>query len=255
MTPRPPLLLLHGVTNSAAIWAQVVSGLRAEFDLVVPTLRGHRGGQAQVGRATIAALVDDVEALLDDAGLERTHIAGNSMGGWIAIELARRQRALSVCALSPAGCWTPGAADETHATTTIRRSRALARALGPALPLAMRSARLRRAAFRDGAEHGDRLSATQAVEIARDLAGCAAAPDLLGTTERLEALDPAPCPITVAWSSRDRIFPPGVNAVTARRLLPSADHIELNDVGHVPMIDDPELCVRTIRAVARSAAS
>ena len=116
MIPRPPLVLLHGVTNSARIWDDVAPLLADEFDIIAPTAAGHRGGASATRGVTISRLVDDVERLLDAQGLHQAHLAGNSMGGWVAIELARRGRALSVCALSPAGCWTPGAQDEAHAT-------------------------------------------------------------------------------------------------------------------------------------------
>ena len=49
--------------------------------------------------------MDDLERLLDELGLAKAHLAGNSLGGWAALELARRGRALTVCALSPAGAW------------------------------------------------------------------------------------------------------------------------------------------------------
>lgn len=247
-TGHIPLVLLHGVTNSALIWTDVAAILGDEFDVLTPTAAGHRGGAAPSGPVTISSLVDEVEMLLDDLSLRCAHIAGNSMGGWMAIELARRGRALSVCAFSPAGFWTPGAEDETHATSAIRRNRRLARAAAPLAPLALRSNNLRRRLLRDAAEHGDRISLEQALEITRDLIGCTAAPDLLGTREQIASLDPAPCPITLAWSAADRIFPPSVNGTRAQQLIPQARYVELPGVGHVPMIDDPLLCAETIRS-------
>src|ERR687884_257289 len=46
-----------------------------------------------------------VAELLDELGLESVHVAGNSIGGWVALELARLRRARSVTALSPGGLW------------------------------------------------------------------------------------------------------------------------------------------------------
>lgn len=206
-TTRPPLVLFHGVSNSARIWKDVVPLLHDDYELIVPTSAGHRGGAAQQGALSIARLVDEAEGVLDSRGLNAAHLAGNSMGGWIALELAGRGRALSVCALSPAGCWTPGATDETHATSTIRRARRLAQIATPLAPLALRSASIRRRSLRDAAVHGDRLTPDQALEIARDLVGCTAAPDLLGTSECLAPLHPLPCPVTLAWAAEDKIFP------------------------------------------------
>src|SRR5687768_11005499 len=53
--------------------------------------------------STPEALADAVQAAMDEVGFERAHIAGNSLGGWIALELARRGRALTVVSISPAG--------------------------------------------------------------------------------------------------------------------------------------------------------
>jgi pimeloyl-ACP methyl ester carboxylesterase len=50
-------------------------------------------------------MVDALEAQLDREGIERAHIVGNSLGGWLALELARRGRAHTVVALAPGGAW------------------------------------------------------------------------------------------------------------------------------------------------------
>ena len=248
MTELPPLVLLHGITNSARIWAAVTPLLADHYDLLVPTAAGHRGGPRKPRNLSVAHLVDDVERLLDARGIERAHVAGNSLGGWMALELAHRDRALSVCAFSPAGCWTPGTRDETRATNIIRDGRRSARGGSAVAPLALRSRRLRRSMLRAGAEHADRLSPRQAVEIVRDLVECDAADDLLGTNESLSPMLGVGCPITLAWSQYDRVFPPRVNGVTARQLFPQARFIELPGVGNIPMIDDTALCAETIRA-------
>jgi pimeloyl-ACP methyl ester carboxylesterase len=176
-------------------------------------------------------------------------MAGNSLGGWMAIELARRGRAASVCALSPAGSWTAGTTEQTVGVRKIRRAIFLAR-LGRALPmgLLMRSALVRRLVLRDVAVHGDRLTPAQAVEANRDLLACAVAEDVLNTDEEIAPLDPLPCPVTLVWSEEDRIVPIELNGPVARRRLPRADFVVLPGVGHVPMIDDPERVAEAILA-------
>jgi len=245
LTIKPPLLLLHGVTMSSAAWDTVVPLLADRFDLIVPTAAGHRGGPALAGKATIRVLTDLTERLLDERDLETVHVAGNSMGGWMAVELARRGRARSVCAFSPAGLWTAGNA-HNRGRDTLRRTKKLADATAYIAPTLLRFGRVRRLTMADVAVHAERLTFAQAVHAFDDLVGCAAADDLLGTTEELQPLDPLPCPITVAWSDKDRIFPSDVFLATARQRLPQARFTVLPDVGHVPMVDDPELCARTI---------
>jgi pimeloyl-ACP methyl ester carboxylesterase len=241
-----PLLLLHGVMMSSTAWANIAPLLTDHHEVVAPTAIGHRGGPRLAGKASIEALTDQTERLLDARGLGRVHIAGNSMGGWMAIELARRGRALTVCAFSPAGFWEPGTSDETHATNMIRRNRRRVRMVRPLAPALLRVGLLRRLAMRDIAEHGDRLTPAQALDAVLDVACCPAAESILETSESVAPLDPLPCPITLAWAANDRILPLCVNGATARERIPQATFVVLPDVGHVPMIDNPRLCVDTI---------
>lgn len=245
MPPKPALLLLHGVTMSAAAWDDVLPLLAGRFDLIIPTAAGHRGGPGASGKATICALTDSTERLLDERNLATAHIAGNSMGGWMAIELARRGRASSVCALSPAGLWITGDA-HGRSRNILRRTKTLAYSTRHITPHMLRFGPVRRITMADIATRADRLSFQQAVHAFDDLIECHAADDLLDTDEHLQRLDPLPCPITVAWSEHDRIFPPAQFLPTARQRLPHARFVVLPDVGHVPMIDNPALCAQTI---------
>jgi pimeloyl-ACP methyl ester carboxylesterase len=243
-----PLLLLHGLGMSARVWDPLRTRLEPHHEVVVHTIRGHRGGAPALNRPVLVDdLVDDVEQMLDAVGIGRPHIAGNSLGGWVAIELARRGRALSVCALSPAGTWHAGTAEQALGVRKIRRARRAARLGRPCgLPSAMRSGVVRRFVFRDVAEHGDRLSAVQAIAGVDDLLGCDVLNNILSTEEELAPLDPLPCPTTLAWSGNDRILPLAVNGQLARVRLPQARFVVLPGVGHVPMIDDPEQVLAVI---------
>jgi pimeloyl-ACP methyl ester carboxylesterase len=246
---------------SARVWDDVRPLVGRHHETVALTSLGHRGGLAPTRRpVTVRDLVDDAERALDACGLERPHVAGNSLGGWMAIELARRGRARTVCALSPAGSWTAGTQAQAAGVRKIRRAFRLAR-LSP-LPTAVlvRSAAARRLILRDVARHGDRLLPAQAVEATRDLLACSVLDDLLRTGEELAPLDPLPCPITLAWSGDDAILPVAVNGAIARARLPRARFEIIPGVGHVPMIDDPAAVARAIlsttqRLSARSASA
>jgi pimeloyl-ACP methyl ester carboxylesterase len=231
---------------SARVWASVIPLLTDHHEVIAPTAAGHRGGLKPSDRVTISALTDEAERLLDARGLGGIHIAGNSMGGWIAIELARRGRALSVCAFSPAGCWTPGEGDETRASHRLLRTRRQVQLFAPVAPALLRFAHLRRLAMRDVAMHGERLTQDEVIGAIRDVASCEAADDMLHPSECIEPLDPLPCRITLAWSGNDRILPPHRHGATARERLPAAEYVVIPDVGHVAMIDNPRLCADII---------
>jgi len=235
---------------SARVWEGARPLLEPHHAVLALTALGHRGGPVPSRRPVrVGDLVDATERLLDERGLERAHVAGNSMGGWMAIELARRGRALTVCALSPAGSWTAGTREQSDSVRRIRRSRWLARR-GRAFPALMRSDRARRLALREIAEHGERLTPAEAVDTAEDLLRCAVLDDIVDTDEEIAPLHPLPCPVTLAWAGRDRLLPPAVNGAVAHARLPDARFIVLPGVGHVPMIDDHALVARTILEAA-----
>jgi pimeloyl-ACP methyl ester carboxylesterase len=248
-----PLVLLHGLGMSARVWDPVRPWLEPHHQVMAPTALGHRGGPVAARRPVrVSDLVDAAEWQLDERGLDRPHLAGNSLGGWMAIELARRGRARSVCALSPAGSWTAGTAEQTDGVAKIRRARLKAR-LGRPTPVLLRSGLFRRMALSEIAVHGDRLGADPTREAGRDLLECAAADDILATDEQLAPLDPLPCPVTLAWASHDALLPLEVNGAVARARFPRARFVVLPDVGHVPMIDDPRRVAETILETARDA--
>lgn len=249
-----PLILLHGVLGTPLMWRTTLPLLAASHRVIALPALGHLGGRPCEHRpCRIAHVVDDAERSLDALGVARAHLAGNSMGGWMALELARRGRALSVCALSPAGMWDGTLHGEGRGR--LRSTVALTRWTRPLLPWFANAGAIRRFGLRDNAVHGERASQADLVALADAVLGCTVAEDLLDTPEQLAPLEVS-CPVDIAWSGADRIFPPQPFQEIARQRVPCARHLTLPGVGHVPMIDDPELVARTIlQTVARARAS
>jgi pimeloyl-ACP methyl ester carboxylesterase len=255
---KPPLVLLHPFLVSGTVWQDVAPLLSSYHQVFTPTLLGHSGGpEVQRRPATIWDVIDAAEAYLDENGLQRPHLAGNSLGGFVAIELARRGRAATVCALSPAGFWSTGrggpglrsALFKVHKIAAMSRLAVLA---GPVGPLIFKPAVVRRLALRllNSARHGDRVPADKLLEQCRIITGCSVGREVLSTDEEHVApLHPLPCPITLAWSEKDSLLPVTTYGEVARQRLPDATFEILRDVDHVPMFDDPELVARTILAV------
>jgi pimeloyl-ACP methyl ester carboxylesterase len=252
-----PLVLLHGILCSERAWGRTIPELAGEFDVIAPTMLGHRGGRAPASRpAANGDLVDDVERDLDELGLDRVHLAGNSLGGWVALELARRGRARSVCALSPAGAWdASGGEDLPRVAALLRAAVRETRRSRRLLPLRAFSPRYRHRALANSVAHGERVSRAEVVAGADDAIECTAFDDLLRSDAALAPLDPPPCPIVLAWSGEDRIFPVDLYGPKMRELVPGAEFRVLEGVGHIPMADDPRLVAETIRATAAKAPS
>jgi len=103
-----PLVLIHGFTATWRCWLPVLGLLVPRFEVIAPTLHGHDGGPpSPPGAETLAQAADHFESLLDGLGVGTAHLAGNSLGGALALELAKRGRARSVVAISPGGGWRP----------------------------------------------------------------------------------------------------------------------------------------------------
>ncbi|MGB7871643.1 MAG: alpha/beta hydrolase [Mycobacterium sp.] len=238
---------------SDSAWRETVPLVAVHHEVFTPNALGHRGGPPVERRpVTIWDVIDAAERYLDEHGLERPHLAGNSMGGFVALELARRGRAKSASAFSPAGLWTDALRERVMKRG--RRVAAIAQITRGITPLVMKSPRLRRRAMRDLAWHGDRISAARAVEVANDAFGCSIIHEVLRNgDEQVVAMDPLPCPITIAWPEKDYVHPVVLYETTVKERLPGAVFTILPGVGHVPMLDDPELVAQTILALTSAA--
>ena len=253
-----PLVLFHGILCASRVWRHVVPPLAAHYEVIAPTELGHLGGEACAARpASFEDVVDDAERLLDELKLDKVHLAGNSLGGWISIELARRGRAKTVCALSPAGAWDRDWDDKNRLYSVLRVARRDARRSRRLLPLLSHSARFRRWALSEVAVHGDRVGRADYLDFADDAIGCSILEDIIADTAeaQLAPLEPPPCPITLAWSGEDRLFPVDVYGARAQEMIPGARLVVLDGVGHVPMYDDPKLVADTIRAATERVAT
>lgn len=244
---KSELVLLHGVTSSGRAWEDVVPELSGHHVVFTPNALGHRGGEPVAHPTRITDVADAAERYLDTHGLEKPHLAGHSMGGQIAIELARRGRARTVSAFSPTGFWSAGDGTPEQLLRGLRRSVLLARHAGPAVKFLVSTVRGRRFMMGTVSRHPQRMTGAQARGVIDDQAACALGEVLvLSDEDRVATLDPLPCPVTVAWSENDLVLPLDRYERVVREQLPGARFVVLPDVGHASMVDDPELVVRTI---------
>jgi pimeloyl-ACP methyl ester carboxylesterase len=197
---------------------------------------------------TPEALADAVEAAMDGAGFDRARIAGNSLGGWIALELARRGRASSVVAISPAGL--QHARERGWGRNILLAMRWLARNAPAPAPL-LRTSVGRTLYAGPAIARPWKLDPDDLAEVLR-LFGHA--PGFLATLPHTFAgqpkgLDAIDVPVLLLWGTRDLILLPR-QAMRFARLIPDCELRYLEGLGHTPMSDDPELLARAISAFA-----
>jgi pimeloyl-ACP methyl ester carboxylesterase len=251
-----PLVLLHGLTGTWRVWEPQLAALAEEHDVLAPTLLGHGTGTPYEDgtELSVADLADDVERAMDEAGFETAHVVGNSLGGWISLELARRGRARSVVAFSPAGGWI---SDRKLARVSrmMRQALRFGTVTSPTVLALLRRPGVRKLAFRGAMLHGDRVPARAALEMVEDLGACTILEPFLAATVRdgpfAGDMSHVTCPIRVAWAEKDRTIPFEGYGKPLLEHVPRAEVLHLPGVGHVPMFDDPALVTRTITEQTR----
>jgi pimeloyl-ACP methyl ester carboxylesterase len=243
-----PLVLLHGIGSACSAWAPVMDLLAGERRVFAYDLPGFGDSPALPDHVepTAGALGHAVIEDLRRRGVEPPiDLAGNSLGGRIALELAKEGLARSVVAVSPAGLW--GSRHPRLVALKLRNTRWGARRfpkLGRAVMRRPRSRRLALAVVM--AADGSRVPAGAAVE-AMDNFARADAFDAVRKAGRppFTGGGAITVPVTVVWGDKDRLLT--ARAAQHRdELPPQTRWLELEDAGHVPMWDQPRELARLI---------
>jgi pimeloyl-ACP methyl ester carboxylesterase len=238
----PPLVCLHGFTGTWRMWELVLPALERRHDVLAVTLPGHAGGPRLPEALSDATLPDAIERLMDEAGFERAHLVGNSLGGFLALQLAARGRASSVVALAPAGGWAEIDASADRMLTSFVEMRYLLAALAPYADAI--------AATPDGRRRATQLITVNYAHIPPELiahlicgvAGCTEVARFVAHARQAGwdlAADRIDCPVRVVWGTEDRLLPWPASAARYRERLPQADWVVLDGVGHCPQLDVP----------------
>jgi pimeloyl-ACP methyl ester carboxylesterase len=245
----PPLVLLHALGSSRSAWDPVIPALAERFEVITVDLPGF-GGSAPLppeAEPSPARLAESVAELLHELGIDRPDVVGNSLGGWIALELAAISPVASLTLLAPAGLWRRGTPLYCRISLRITRwacrhaagglSRLVAHPVGRILVL--------------GQTHGRPTRVTP--ERARaEIAALGTAPGydaaLAATRHRHYRAGPAlGAPATVAIGSRDLVLPTR-RSRRLDQLPPGTRSAALPGCGHLSMSDDPAAVTALITA-------
>lgn len=242
-----PLVLIHGLTHRRQAWYPVLDYLTDHREVILFDLPGHgespdlvvRDGDVQ------ATLREELVEAMDALGLDRPHIAGNSLGGRIALEAAADGLVRSATTLSPAAFWL-GSWDFVYIRTLFTWLTTSANLLSPAVPMLAPHPFARRLMGAVVSAHPERIPPA---DFLADLSGMRRAipamRQIFPAAETFKRPISADIPVTVAWGEHDLILLT-YQAGIAERRLPQARHLMLPDCGHVPMSDNPALVAEVL---------
>ncbi|NMM92358.1 alpha/beta hydrolase [Rhodococcus sp. SRB_17] len=248
-----PVLLLHGFTLSHHVWHDVVDNLSSDYDVLAMTMPGHWGGpRLRLRDLGVRGIADGIERELDTLGWDTCHIAGNSLGGQIGFELERRGRARSLAAINPGGGWKRFSYTEFRLGVGFTVQFPLAAAARVFGDRAATREAFQRPIIRNCSKDITAVSPDDAANVIRAVSHCPIYLPIQLAFLRdgpLKQLDLVRAPTTLLLSEFDTFL---TRADCMQRLIDELpDHVEevtLQGVGHIPMLENPEIVSASLRA-------
>lgn len=246
-----PLVLVHGLGSRWQVFEPVLERLAEHREVISVDLPGFGESPSDPAvRPGPHGYAEWLAGFLQDLGVERPHVAGNSMGGGVALELGRSGVASRVTAFAPIGFWRrPG---RLWTQGLLGGMRGFATSAPGLVARLNHSTPTRAATLAPFFGRPWKVSEQAARLSVAGLVGAEAFPDARASFSDYtwtEADDPGALttiPVTVAWGTRDVTLVHRTQSRRARTLLPFARHVDLPGCGHLPFNDDPELCTRIL---------
>ncbi len=244
--PGQPLVFVHGLSGSWPNWLEQLPVLGVDRRVIAMDLPGFGHSPMPTDEISIAGYARLLDGLMGELGIDAAAVVGNSMGGFIAAELAIAfpQRVERLVLVSAAGISTTEARGPVRAVPAIRRLETTLAATGAWVASksdsAARRARLREALLNVVVAHPSRLLPALAAEQLRG----AGKPGFLQGLQAVlyydvrERLPEIACPTLIVWGDRDRLIPVHDADVFAE-LIPNSRKVVFADTGHMAMLERP----------------
>lgn len=236
------IVLLHGFPLARDIWDEHAAQLCERHLVIRPDLRGLGRSSVTDGPYLMEQLAGDLAAVLDALGVERTAIAGHSLGGFVALAFSRmyteRVTRLALIGSRLAADTPQAARDREELADRTEREGSIAPVVDAYLPRLFAPATLEK--------RSPVVDATRDLALRTDPAGAAAM--LRGMAQRADSFDIAgefEMPVLVVAGAADQILTLG-EAREAAKAFRSGSLAVMGRSGHLPMLEEPEPLGRTL---------
>jgi pimeloyl-ACP methyl ester carboxylesterase len=260
----PPIVLLHGVTLQASVWAYQFRDLGDRHRMIALDLRGHGSSEPGDAGMSIAAMADDLSDVLEALDLRRATLVGHSMGGMTVLRFARRHadvlaaRVGAIAIVASAGGISPPLAAwhrvaPAAAGLVVAGHTALNKAGRPIIPASSAAERATQVVF---GQHPDARAVRKTHELSRAMDPhnfVSLLPELVGFDERA-AFEDLPVPCVVVAGDRDRVTPPRY-ASALHETLPGSRLLVWRGAGHMLMYERREALDELLDELSAEAAT
>ncbi|MDA3934768.1 MAG: alpha/beta fold hydrolase [Gammaproteobacteria bacterium] len=240
-----PVLLLHGLGADADHWCLMCASLSDDLQLIIPDLPGFGDSDMpRLQRQTPAAYAAWLVQLLDQMDIPRVHVVGNSMGGYIAAQLAHDypDRIASLYLLAPGGITSGPLSDYLQQINDGLQNALVVTSLQQQREVA--SMCMQRRLWLPEPMH--RWLARRSLRHSAHTQACFDA--MRYAAEPLETLAASITqPALILWGACDRVLHPAGLQILAK-LMPQAETVLLENTGHLPMLEAAKLCARRYQA-------
>lgn len=253
----PAIVFVHGLAGSWQNWLENLPAFARDHRVIALDLPGFGHSEMPAGPITITRYAHLLDELLEQLGIPEAVVVGNSMGGFVALDLALHhpRRVARLVLVAAAGLHVEHLRNDRAMALLRRLDRVITGAnswVATRSDQVSRRARLRRQLLRLAARHPEQLPAPLVSEQlkASGKPGFVAAVEALTSYPIRDRLPEIACPTLIVWGDEDRMVPVG-DAARFARGIPGAQAIVYADTGHVPMLERPERFNADLRAFLR----
>jgi pimeloyl-ACP methyl ester carboxylesterase len=241
-----PLVLIHGLGSAATAWKPIIPKLEKRFKVIAVDLPGHGSADWIDHRSlepeVLAKLVFD---LMDENGVEKFNLIGNSLGGWVALEMAAMnpERVKSLVGLAPAGLWH----NPARTRSRYALSKVMADSLKGVAPKLLKVRFARKIGFKPFSPNWSTLDLEICVDAVLALANCHGYYHTWDAMlhHKFDKAIPSTVPTTIIFGDSDWTLP--IENSQEQSLAPShCKWIVLSECGHAPMWDRPDEVISEI---------
>ena len=221
-----PLVLIHGYPLDHASWNEVASLLENEFDVIAPDLRGFGQSTTVETPYTILDMADDLAGLLDHLGIDKVALAGHSMGGYVALAFAKKySQRMSGLGLvsSQAVADSPEGKDRRYQTAADVAQKGVGIVADAMTPKLSGNTRVQ-------------TFVRTVIEQQKKSAVIGALKAMAEREDLMPHLSTVTFPVVLIHGNADMLIPIE-RAKEMKALLPSAQFLELQGAGHMPMME------------------